>query len=236
MPLSRSSWLDQAVVRRNRHVHLKIWTKGGLQKSALRFFVQQQGRCCNMEGKSYVWYATLAVLAVGCGAFFYFKRLPQPALETPLVHKINGQRTALSEKTLVHLYFADKSNHYLTSENRVLTYNADPAQFSRIIMAALIDGSRADLMRTIPAGTGINACFVTQQGAAYVDFTDVITEQHPGGVMSELMTIYSIVNTLILNIPQIDSVKILIGRQDAATLAGHIDLRFPFEANLLLIR
>jgi len=41
---------------------------------------------------------------------------------------------------------------------------------------------------------------------------------------------------LILNIPEIDAVKILIDGRDAMTLAGHIDLRFPFKANMLLVR
>jgi hypothetical protein len=39
-----------------------------------------------------------------------------------------------------------------------------------------------------------------------------------------------------LNIPEIDRVKILIGGGDTMTLAGHIDLRFPFKANMLMIR
>jgi hypothetical protein len=63
-----------------------------------------------------------------------------------------------------------------------------------------------------------------------------IKEKHPGGSRSELMTIYTIVNSLILNIPEIDAVKILIEGCESMTLAGHIDTRFPFKANMLLIR
>jgi hypothetical protein len=50
------------------------------------------------------------------------------------------------------------------------------------------------------------------------------------------MTIFSIVNSLILNIPEVDAVKILIEGRESMTLAGHIDLRSSFKANLLLIR
>ena len=91
-------------------------------------------------------------------------------------------------------------------------------------------------MPTIPADTTLLALYVTQDRTAYVDLAQTITDQHPGGVKSELLTIYSIVNSLILNIPQIDAVKILIQGREAMTLAGHIDIRFPFKANLLLIR
>ena len=34
----------------------------------------------------------------------------------------------------------------------------------------------------------------------------------------------------------VEAVKILIDGQEETTLAGHIDLRYPFTANMLLIR
>ena len=71
---------------------------------------------------------------------------------------------------------------------------------------------------------------------ALVDFSAEIQENHPGGVATELLTVYSIVNSLILNIAEIEVVKILIEGQESLTLAGHIDLQQPFEANMLLIR
>jgi hypothetical protein len=50
------------------------------------------------------------------------------------------------------------------------------------------------------------------------------------------MTIYSIVDTLVLNLEQVRQVKFLIGGQEAATLAGHVDLSRPFKADMLWIR
>jgi len=41
--------------------------------------------------------------------------------------------------------------------------------------------------------------------------SESVRENHPGGCKSELMTIYSIVNSLILNVSEIEAVKILIG-------------------------
>jgi hypothetical protein len=48
--------------------------------------------------------------------------------------------------------------------------------------------------------------------------------------------VYSIVNSLILNVTDIEAVKILIEGQESITLAGHIDLQQPLKANMLLIR
>ena len=63
-----------------------------------------------------------------------------------------------------------------------------------------------------------------------------VSEKHPGGTLTELLSIYSVVNTLSLNISEIEAVKFLIEGREAKTLAGHIDLRYPFEPDLLMIK
>ncbi|MBW2239317.1 MAG: GerMN domain-containing protein [Deltaproteobacteria bacterium] len=140
------------------------------------------------------------------------------------------------DKSVVHLYFSDKKNSFLIAEAWNLGHSDNPAKFGKIIVEALANGPRTGLMRTLPEGTTLNAFYVTRDGTAYVDMSDKIRQAHPGGIKSELFIIYSIVNSLILNIPEIDAVKILIDGRDAMTLAGHIDLRFPFKANMLLVR
>jgi spore germination protein GerM len=141
-----------------------------------------------------------------------------------------------SEKKLVHVYFADPDQPYLTAEDRVVPVSGDPVDLGRQIMTALLQGPHSRLLRTIPSGTRLNALFVTGDGTGYVDLSEAVTEQHPGGCRSEMLTIYSIVNSLVLNVEQIKTVKILIGGAEAWTLAGHVDIRFPFKAEMLLIR
>ncbi len=141
-----------------------------------------------------------------------------------------------SQNRPVHLYFADKDSRYLMAENRVLKSLQDPEFFARSIIDALIKGPQQGLVRTLPAATAIRAIFVTQEGICFVDLTLTVADYHPGGIHSEWLTIYSIVNSLVLNVPQIKAVKILINGTEAKTLAGHIDLQFPIKANMLLIR
>ncbi len=141
-----------------------------------------------------------------------------------------------TEKAVIHIYFAAKDNSFLQAEERVIVSHGNAVDLGRRIIEALIKGPRTELMRTIPAGTDLRAFFLTPGGAAYVDLSEAVTENHPGGSKLEMMTVYSIVNSLILNVPEIESVKILIDGQEALTLAGHIDIRFPFKADMLLIR
>ncbi len=153
----------------------------------------------------------------------------------------------------VFLYFADVSAPFLVAEQRPgvrlglrpgqssdnfsdsLSGDPDPAEVCRRLMAALAAGPESGLSRTLPKDAAIRAVFVEDQ-TAYIDFSREVSTSHPGGILSELMTLYSVVNTLVLNVDAVDKVKILIAGQDAETLCGHIDIRFPLNADILLIK
>lgn len=170
---------------------------------------------------------------------FYMLIPGAPHISSALDH--SGQNPQINAaqhagKAVVQLYFSDKENSFLMAEERKLAHASNPVQFGQTIIAALIQGPTKGLMRTIPAGTTLRALFVAPDGTAYVDLTATLKDAHPGGIQSEQMTIFSIVNSLILNITEINAVKILIDGRESMTLAGHIDLRFPFKANMLLIR
>ncbi len=141
-----------------------------------------------------------------------------------------------SHTTLVHLYFSNPDNQFLIAEERNLKHPENPAFFAKSIVEALIRGPQQGLVRTVPQNTAIRAIYVTQEGICYIDMTAAIVDQHPGGIKSELLTVYSIVNSVVLNVPEVEAVKILINGSESTTLAGHIDLQVPVKANMLLIR
>jgi len=178
--------------------------------------------------------AALIVTGILYGIWAGFLSTPHEANHVRF-HPVPDNTTSV-QPTTVHLYFSDKSNLYLSAENRELTFPGDPVESAKQIVQALIDGPRNGLMRTLPPCTKLRALFLYEDGTAFVDFSNALSENHPGGSESELMTLYSIVNSLILNIDDIHSVKILIEGHDSMTLAGHMDLRFPFNANMRLIR
>ena len=151
-----------------------------------------------------------------------------------------GSQTSIlsprSDNVLTHLYFADRQNLYLKSEQRVVSRSDDSGEFARAIIKALIKGPQRGLTRTIPVGTELNAIYITPDNVCYVDFSEAVKKKHPGGSNSEMLTIFSVVNSLILNVPEIKRVKILIQGHEAPTLAGHITLQVPFKAHMLIIR
>ena len=147
-----------------------------------------------------------------------------------------GAQASRDGKVVLHLYFADQEDAYLTAEDRIVAQPDDTLALGRVIVQALIDGPRKALIRTIPEGTALRAIHLVENGTAYVDLSKEIRENHTGGARAELMTVYSLVNSIVLNLETVEAVKILIDGQEETTLAGHIDLRNPFTANMLLIR
>jgi len=136
----------------------------------------------------------------------------------------------------VHLYFADRSNTHLTAEKRLLPRTEDAAAQARRIIEALIRGPETGLVRTLPETGTVSSVFVTPDGIAYVDLDESIRTDHPGGSRTEMLTVYSVVNSVVLNIAEVETVKLLIGGQEVDTLAGHISLKAPLRANMLMVR
>ncbi len=135
--------------------------------------------------------------------------------------------------TEISLYFADVEALKLSAERRTVNQAENTVEQMRLVVLELIKGPTTALVPTIPEGTSVHEVFLDEKGCAYVDFSRAISENHPGGTSSELVTIASVVNTLAMNFPEaIHKVRILIDGKEAETIAGHIDISrpiFPFE-------
>lgn len=172
------------------------------------------------------------LIAAGVGWFLAKRSVDFPQTRTVA----DGYAAPALQKRQVHLYFGDGNGRYLSAEQRVVDEPTDVASACRGLVEALIMGPLKGGTHTLPQDANLRNLFVTTEGVAYVDFKSDAFDHHPGGVETEMLTIYSIVNTLVLNMEEIRWVKFLIGGQEAATLAGHVDLSRPFKADMLWVR
>ena len=129
----------------------------------------------------------------------------------------------IEEMVEVNLYFSDSQAMYLIPEKRKIS------QIPSIVRQAvneLIKGpENSDFYRTIPEGTQVNEVYIADD-IVYIDLSEEIFKNHPGGSSGELMTVYSIVNTL-TEIPPIKGVQILVEGNEMKSLVGHIDISMP---------
>ncbi|HXW18154.1 MAG TPA: GerMN domain-containing protein [Candidatus Acidoferrales bacterium] len=106
---------------------------------------------------------------------------------------------------------------------------ADPSVRSKQVLRALILNAPSAQQRTLPADANLLALYVLPDGTAIADFSDALSSETPSGILSEALTVNSILRTLEANVPSLRRLKILIHGQEAETLAGHADLTGYFD-------
>jgi germination protein M len=135
------------------------------------------------------------------------------------------------------LYFAAEDGiHLVATEREVPLVEGVVAQARSILEAQLAAEAPPPLVSTIPKGAALRGIFVSERNEVFVDLDPAIRAGHPGGALNELMTVYTIVNVLLTNLPALQEVQILVGGQEVDTLAGHVDLRRPLRKNESLIQ
>ena len=131
------------------------------------------------------------------------------------------------------LYVSEDGTRLKTVEHDV-PYAELPIDQAREILNAQIAPVEPPLVSAIPAGTSLRALFIAPQGQAFVDLSPEVASAHPGGSLSELLTIYTVVHALTLNLPAVTSVQVLVDGKEVDTLAGHVDLRRPLAKSVEL--
>ena len=135
-------------------------------------------------------------------------------------------------KIKARLFYIAEDGTKLATVERDVAYGEGTVEQAREIINAQIAPAVEPVVSAVPPGTRLRALFVTAQGEAYVDLSGDVSRAHPGGTLNELLTIYTLVDALTVNLPAVSSVQILIDGKEVDTLAGHVDLRRPLMKNL----
>lgn len=145
------------------------------------------------------------------------KEVPYPEEEKKEVEPVPA------EMIEVNLYFSDSQAMYLVNEKRKISMT--PSLAKQAVIELIKGPASSNLYPTIPEGTNINEVYIADD-IAYVDLSEEVFKNHPGGSSGELMTVYSMVNTL-TEIPPIRSVQILVAGNERESLVGHVDISRP---------
>ena len=137
-----------------------------------------------------------------------------------------------SRRIRARLFFVAQDGMHLMSVEREVLFGEGTVEQAKRILEAQLGPAPAPLATAIPAGTKLRAIYLTERGEAYVDLSVEAGSAHSGGTMNEILTVYTIVNALTVNLPAISGVQLLIDGKEVDTLAGHVDLRRPLQQNL----
>ncbi|MBN2384817.1 GerMN domain-containing protein [bacterium] len=135
--------------------------------------------------------------------------------------------TAPMVKKTIRLYFLGEDEQSLVVEERnVLPQNEINAEI-RVALIELFWGSKKGYKTAIPDQTRLREVFTDQSQTVYIDLSHEIVDNHPGGVLDEVLTLMAIIRTIQENFPQITHVQILVDGNEIETLAGHILINRP---------
>ncbi|HYG61292.1 MAG TPA: GerMN domain-containing protein [Thermoanaerobaculia bacterium] len=149
------------------------------------------------------------------------------------------------EKVSFELYFpaGPSGNAMLRGERRELEVTESPRDRVRKIVEALLAGPRQPgLARPFPEQVQLGSVQLVPGASeetgniAYVDLRWAEQAEPPaGGSTEEIQRIYSVVDSVALNVPEVQGVVLLWNGTQRATFSGHLDTSLPLPPDRTLV-
>jgi hypothetical protein len=186
----------------------------------------------------------ILLVALAAGGF-YLRSLARRVFLEPAQRAEEAARAKLDQfalqpnngtTQLATLYFPALNEGKIMPESRSITWAQSDADRVRQIVLALAEGSHQGYGRLFSASTTVRAVFLAADGTAYVDLSNDVLSDFEPGIQSETLAIYSIVNSITVNIPSVKRVQFLIQGQEVETLDGHADLTAAFAPDITRIK
>ena len=136
----------------------------------------------------------------------------------------------------ITLFFQDPGSDLLMPEERQIFETNSLTDQAKQIVVGLIDGPQnPSLLPTMPEKTRVLGLYMDRDGTAWVDLSHEVVSDHIGGTAEEVATIFSLVNSLTVSLPEIKRVHILVNGEERDTLNSHLDLRRDFIKDLSIV-
>jgi spore germination protein GerM len=137
----------------------------------------------------------------------------------------------------VTLFFERDDDDALGAETRPILLSDSIVDQAKQIVSELVTGPHdKGLLPTIPQETKVLGLYLDRAGTAYVDLSDEFVDKHPGGSSEELATVFSIVDSLTYNLPEVKRVRFLVVGEERDTLASHLDLRRAYVKDMSIVK
>jgi len=158
-----------------------------------------------------------------------------PAGDVPPVPEATEAPAEVKRTINVKLFFEEASGAGLVLEERSVAYHANLAQQLKVVVEELVRGSQSGHVASLAGSARVLEVFVTARGVAYIDLSKEVGEAPLPGADTEMLAVFSVVNSITMNFPAVKRVQILIEGRIAETLGGHIDLSRPLSPDMTLL-
>ena len=142
----------------------------------------------------------------------------------PQIRQTSGNRTVV-------LFFVADGNR-LAREARELEPCSEIGVCVKDTLDALLSGPLGDYEEAIPPSAVLNGVRI-EGTTATVNLNSGFAAELPSGSSAEMLAVFSLVDTICANYPQISRVRLTV-EGNAATMLGHLDLSKPLEPDYSL--
>ena len=139
------------------------------------------------------------------------------------------------EMLTADLYFPGYGSR-LKVERRELPANGTATERIATVVEALLAGPLSSGMHApLPGNVSLRKVYLAD-GTAFLDLESTEGAPPPAsGSLSEILTVYSLVDTVLLNFEEAETLVLLWNGRQLRTFAGHLDTTRPLTANTDLI-
>lgn len=154
--------------------------------------------------------------------------MPQP--EIPEVDVVE------SSTKVVQLFFPGPGGRLFIEEREIGREGEIQPQLERLMEVLLAGPESSALYAALPPEITLGWIYLNPKGVAYIDLTVAGEAPFPAwGSRWEMLAVYSVVNTAMVNLPDISGVVILRNGQQQPSFAGHLDTTRPLLADQSLV-
>jgi hypothetical protein len=179
--------------------------------------------------------ATLLVLVIAMGIYLRQMRQRARQLDSPAADVLPVAPPAAGPTETVTLYVADDEAGLLRPRAAQIPLPGGRQQRAEELLRTLLRiYQQPGTTHPLSAAADIRGIYLVDPGAAVIDLNAAFADQHRSGILSEQLTVNSLVETLAANVPGIQRVNILVEGQSRDTLAGHADLSEWFDVQTVM--
>jgi len=174
--------------------------------------------------------AALLVLVVTMGIYVRHMRRRATEIEALAADALPVVPPASGPTETVTLYVADDDAGTLRARSAQIPLPGGRQQRAEELLRALLRiYQQTGSAHPLAAAADIRSIYLVNPGAAVIDLNAAFADQHRSGILSEQLTVNSLVETLAVNVPGVQRINILVEGKTRETLAGHADLSETFD-------
>lgn len=142
------------------------------------------------------------------------------------VEKLPAPTEQVPDTRVVSLFFANQEGSGLVREGREIAVEDTTDDMIASVVDELVVGPLGDLAPSLPHNARVLGAQL-KGDVVQVDFTRELVESLPEGSSAEMTAVYSVVDTVAANFPQVKAVQFLVDGAPVKELKGHLDLSAP---------